>query len=254
MPISDDPYLLDAKAVNLYQQIAGSVMYASLIKPELMFYASQLGKVMSCPTEEHLTLARKVLQYMIHAVDDTITYHPPGHAGFTAADVAFKAFSDSDWACSLDTRRSHGSYVIMFAGAAIAWRSRSHKSVMLSTAAAEYYEASEACREIAFLRSVLSDFYGGDLPLTPLYIDNRAAIAMGQLPQFTEKQKHIPVRLCNLKECCAEKMVRLEPVPTKSELADIGTKALAQPAFERLKPVLLGRIPFSTIHVSSQLD
>ena len=248
MPIDSDPYKLDATVTNLYQQITGSIMYASLLKPELMFYASQLGKVMSCPTEEHLMLARKVLQYLIHSVADTITYRPAGHGGYSASDVAFLAFSDSDWACSLDTRRSHGSYVIMLAGAAITWRSRSHKSVMLSTAAAEYYEASEACREIAFLRDILRDYYGGDLPPTPLFIDNKACIAMGQLPQFTEKQKHIPVRLCHLKECCEEKMVQLEPISTKSELADIGTKALAQPAFERLKQVLIGKVPFSAIH------
>jgi len=54
---------------------------------------------------------------------------------------------------------------------------------MLSSAAAEYYEASEACREIAFVRGILSDFYGKDevepLEPTPLMIDNQAAIAMG---------------------------------------------------------------------------
>jgi hypothetical protein len=38
---------------NLYQQMAGSVMYASLLRPDLMYYASQLGKVMSRPSLEH---------------------------------------------------------------------------------------------------------------------------------------------------------------------------------------------------------
>ena len=49
----------------------------------------------------------------------------------------------------------------MFGGAAIAWRSKSKKSVMLSTAAAEYYEASEACREIAFVLSILANISTG---------------------------------------------------------------------------------------------
>jgi hypothetical protein len=101
----------------------------------------------------------------------------------------------------------------MYAGAAVSWRSRSHKSVMLSSAAAEYYEASEACQEIAFIRGILSDFCGTNesdpLSPTPLMIDNQAAIAMGQMPQFTEKQNHIPVRMCHLKECCAEGLVNL---------------------------------------------
>ena len=130
-------------------------------------------------------------------------------------------------------------------------RSRSHKSVMLSTAAAEYYEASEACREIAFVRGILADFYDTEaIKATPLYIDNHACIAMGQMPQFTEKQKHIPIRICHLKECCDDGMVELRPVATSNQLADIGTKALPLPAFNRLKEVISGRVSFSSINSS----
>ena len=35
-------------------------------------------------------------------------------------------FTDSDWATSVDTRCSHGCYVIMFAGAAIAHTSEKY--------------------------------------------------------------------------------------------------------------------------------
>ena len=60
----------------------------------------------------------------------------------------------------------------MFAGAAIAHRGKSHKSVMLSSAALEYYEATEGCRELAYIRGILKDFYGAECPSTPTYIDN----------------------------------------------------------------------------------
>jgi hypothetical protein len=43
---------------------------------------------------------------------------------------------------------------------------------MLSSAAAEYYEASEGCRELIYIRGILEDFYGQPLPPTPMYIDN----------------------------------------------------------------------------------
>ena len=54
-------------------------------------------------------------------------------------------------------KHAHGCYALMYAGAAVSCRSMSHKSVMLSTAAAEYHEASEAFREIAFIRRILAD-------------------------------------------------------------------------------------------------
>ncbi len=86
---------------------------------------------------------------------------------------------------------------------------------MLSTAAAEYHKASEACREVAFIRSLREDFYKSKLEPTPLLIDNQAAICMSKLPQFTGKQKNIPIRIGHLKDCCAEQMVKLHPVDTK---------------------------------------
>ena len=84
---------------------------------------------------------------------------------------------------------------------------------MLSTAATEYYKASEACREVAFIRSIVEDFYKSKLAPSPLLIDNQAAICMSKLPQFTEKQK-----------------------------------ALSQPVFERLKSALFGKFKFSDIN------
>ena len=141
---------------NLYQQIAGSLKYAAQLWPELMFCVSQLSHVMSCPTQENLSLARQVA----YCPDD-----PNDPLSETNNELIM--FMDSVWATSVDTRCSHGCYVIMFAGAAVAHRSKSHTSVMLSSAAAEYYEPSEVCRELAYIRGILKDFYGAECPSTP---------------------------------------------------------------------------------------
>jgi len=92
-------------------------------------------------------------------------------------------------------------------------------------------------------RCILEDFYGGAL----LPTDNEAAIAMGKIPQFTEHQKHIPIRIYHLKECAADKLVELRPIPTRNELADRVTKALAVPCFQRPKDVLIGKVRFSIL-------
>ena len=98
------------------------------------------------------------------------------------------------------------------------------------------------------MRSIMEDFYKSKLAPTPLLIDNQAAICMSKPPQFTEKQKRIPIRIGHLKDCCAEQMVKLHPVDTKNQLDDVGTKALAQPVFERLKSALFGKFKFSDIN------
>jgi hypothetical protein len=63
---------------------------------------------------------------------------------------------------------------------------------------------------------------------------------MAKMPVFSEKQKHIPIRVCHLRECCSNKMIELRPIGTRFEVADIGTKALPEPAFVMLRNVLLG--------------
>jgi hypothetical protein len=231
---------------NLYQQYCGCINYAALMRPELAFYASQICRVMSCPTTENLSLAQNILKYMIGSLDERLTFRPTDLKADVHDDVntELMLFTDSDWATCLETRRSHGCYVLMFAGACISHRSKAHKSVMLSSAAAEYYEASEGCRELAYIRGILEDFYGFRLPPTPTYIDNQACIQMGIAPVFSERQKHIPIRICHLKECRREGMVELRPISTKFQLADIGTKALPAPVFQPLRDTILGKMSF----------
>jgi len=167
-----------------------------------MFSISQLSRVMSCPIQENLSLARQGIKYIIGSLDLKIIYLPddPNDPLFETNNE-FIMFTDFDWATSVDTRCSHKSYVIIFAGAAIAHRSKSHKSIMLSSEAAEYYQASEGCRELVYIRGILKDFYGAECPSTPTYIDNQACIAMPKMPVYSEKQKHIPFRVCHLHEC-----------------------------------------------------
>jgi len=156
---------------NPYQQIAGSLNYAAQLRPEPMFSVSQLSRVMTCPTQENLSLARQVIKYIIGSLDLKITYRPDD-PNDPLCETNLMMFTVSDWATSVDTRCSHECYVVVFAGAAIAHRSKSCKSAMLSSAAADYYEASEGCRKLSYIHGILKDFYGSKCPSSPTYIDN----------------------------------------------------------------------------------
>jgi hypothetical protein len=70
---------------------------------------------------------------------------------------------------------------------------------------------------------------------------------MAKMPVFSEKQKHIPIPICHLRECCSNKMVELRPISTRFENADIGTKALPEPVFVMPCNVLLGITTFSEL-------
>ena len=66
-----------------------------------------------------------------------------------------EALSDSDLASDKDTRYSVYGYIIYFCGIPVAWKSKSRKSVVLSTTEAEYVAVSEVVKEIKFLYQML---------------------------------------------------------------------------------------------------
>ena len=67
-----------------------------------------------------------------------------------------EALSDSDFANDKDTRSSVYGYIIYLCGIPAVWKSKSMKSVVLSTTEAEYLAVSEVVKEIKFLFQMLS--------------------------------------------------------------------------------------------------
>ena len=59
-----------------------------------------------------------------------------------------EALSDSDFANDKNTRYSVYGYILSFCGVRVAWKSKSMKSVALSTTEAEYVAVSEVVKEI----------------------------------------------------------------------------------------------------------
>ena len=66
-----------------------------------------------------------------------------------------EALSDSDFTNDKDTRYSVYGYIIYFCGVPVAWKSKSMKSVVLSTTEAEYVAVSEVVKEIKFCTKCL---------------------------------------------------------------------------------------------------
>ena len=66
-----------------------------------------------------------------------------------------EGLSDSEYAEDRDTRISVYGYIIYFCGSPIAWKSKSGKSVTLSSTEAEYFATSEIAKEVIFAKNVI---------------------------------------------------------------------------------------------------
>jgi hypothetical protein len=109
--------------------------------------------------------------------------------------------------------------------------------VALSTTEAEYMASADATRQATWLRLLLDDLQIGLPTDTPVSIlnDNNGCIALSKNPVHHERSKHIAMRHHFLREKVENNTVKLDFVPSADNLADMLTKSLPQPAFERLK-------------------
>lgn len=66
-------------------------------------------------------------------------------------------------------------------------------------------------------------------------IDNQSAIQLSKNPVHHDRSKHINVKYHYIRECIEEGRVDVESVDTKSQMADILTKALGRDQFVKLR-------------------
>ena len=135
-----------------------------------------------------------------------------------------EGLSDSEYAGDKDTRISVYGYIIYFCNAPIAWKSKSGKSVTLSSTEAEYFATSEIAKEIIFAKQVLESIgIKIDFPIK-VKCDNVGAIYLANNYTTSQRTKHIDIRCHFVREFIEDGILKIEFVPSAENDADIFTK------------------------------
>jgi hypothetical protein len=178
---------------------------------------------------------QRVFEYLICCPDLGLCYSTAGEH-----PERLIAFSDSDWAGDYDEGRSTSGVFLKFAGAAIEAKSNKQKSVALSSTEAEYIAAAEAARCVYSTR-VLLDLLGcPQTHPTPLILDNTACIGMIDQPTSTARRRHINAIHHFVRKAAEDRVIKTQWIRSTEQEADILTKPLPRPAFERMRERLLG--------------
>ncbi|CCH47071.1 Transposon Ty1-GR2 Gag-Pol polyprotein [Wickerhamomyces ciferrii] len=121
-----------------------------------------------------------------------------------------------------------------FAGGPITWRSKLQPTIALSTTEAEFMAVCESTKDGLWCLMVLKDL-GIELKKFLIYNDNQGALKLLQHPSFHHKTKHIDTRHMFIRDHIASGTVKLEYLETGVQVADLLTKAIAAPPFNKLK-------------------
>ena len=170
-----------------YSEIVGSVLYLSVItRADIAYSVGVLTRHMKKPTYDACIAACRLLLYLKKTRNRGLRYH--GRA------LNLHAFTDSDWAGDLDTRRSTSGYVVVMAGAPIVWMSKLQPIVAVSSMEAEYIAAFFVIQEVTWIRAVLLSLGLARSDPTPVSIDNKSARDLALSPVHHQRSKHIDVK------------------------------------------------------------
>jgi hypothetical protein len=189
---------------------------------------NKVCQFLHAPTSIHWTSVKRILRYVKSTID--IGLKIPRKNSFLVS-----AFSDADWAGSVDDRRSIGGFAVFFGSSLISWSARKQATVARSSTEAEYKAMANATAEIIWLESLLAEL-GVRLRVAPsLWCDNLGATYLSANPVFHARAKHIEIDFHFVRERVVRKQLRVWLIPSRDQLADGFTKALPVHKFEEFK-------------------
>jgi hypothetical protein len=216
-PATDELELLDTSSLP-FAEVVGSLLYIAVCtRPDLSYAVNTLARYMSKPTKLAWDAALSVLRYLHKTSDAALV--------FSASASGLLAFSDSDFAADMHTRRSITGYAFILNGGAISWSSKLQPTVAVSTAESEYMAASSTVKESIWIRCLLFTF---DIHMLPVVIqtDNQAALALVKNPILSTQSKHIDVQIHFARERFLRGEVSFVYCPTANMAADFLTKSV----------------------------
>ncbi len=179
--------------------------------------------------KSHWKALKRILAYLKKAINFGLLF------GGGSSEIC--GYCDSDYAGDLESRRFTSGAVFTLHNGSVSWFSRRQTCVALSTTETEFFSAAEGTKEGIWLKHLHLKL-GATESATPLRCDNQGAIALIHDPVFHHHTKHMDVRFFFIRDAQQEGRINVSYIETESQLADIFTKALAVPRFEKLRKEL----------------
>ena len=242
------PTVPDTKLVSYARELMGSLIYATLTRPDCKYACSKLASVVTNPTSDEISAMERVLKYMYATRNTALTFRPgpwTGPDGTVHEPLEMAVYVDASFAPS-EGRKSQTGFAILLAGAAILAKSGKQTQVTDSTGYSEAIALHECANWVIVVRNQLKLMFSEktrpavfERP-TRIHEDNSAAVTFAQKGPGP-RSLHWDVKLQYVRELqTVFKVIEVVPIATDLQIADVLTKALGIDQHLRLSELLMG--------------
>uniref|UniRef100_A0A2N9HLM6 Integrase catalytic domain-containing protein n=1 Tax=Fagus sylvatica TaxID=28930 RepID=A0A2N9HLM6_FAGSY len=207
-----------------YSSAVGSLMYAMVCtRPDIAHAVGVVSRFMVNPGKEHWEAVKWIFRYLRGSSKSCLS--------FGSSKPVLEGYTDADMAGDLDGRKSTSGFLFTFAGGAVSWQSKLQKCVALSTTEAEYIAATEAGKEMLWMKRFLQDL-GLKQDEYVVHCDSQSALDLSKNSMYHSRTKHIDVRYHWLRLIVDQQLMQLRKIHTDKNLANMLTKVVPKEKLE----------------------
>ncbi len=148
------------------------------------------------------------------------------------------------------TAKSRCGWIIFYAGCPVSWASKLQSQVALSTT--EYIAMSQALHDVIPVMNVPQESREQEFQVIcnepyvycKVFEDNSGALELARLLKLRPRTKHINFCYHHFLEYVQKGLIKIFPIHTKDQIADVLTKPLAQNDFQH--PCAASNLPQAT--------
>jgi hypothetical protein len=237
----DEPSVIDKLPL---QELIGTLLHATITRKDILCAVGKIARFMSNGQRKHYEAAKQILFHLVQTADLALVLGK-------FSDDMLKGNHDAGFAKEFDFRSRTGS-CLFYWGSLILALSKVQKLTTISTAESEYVAANEGCVSHLYVHQYLGTI-GIKAPTEIVYVDNQAAISMTKDLANYNRTKHIAIRYHSTKGFIDDGYFKFEYIKTDDNVADIFTKLLARPKFEKFRSMLGYRFGYTTSRRSDEM-
>jgi transposase InsO family protein len=222
-----------------FMELVGTLLYAVIsTRPDAAHAVQRLTRHMQAPLQIHMREAERVLRYLGETKHMGLTFGQGGQKD-PAAEIEVSAYADADWANDKTDRKSITGWITRINGDVVSWASKKQRTVAQSTCEAELYAEAAAINEVLWLRGLLEELGLTVGKPSRVYGDNQSTIAVSKNGVKSERTKHVDIKFNFVTETVESGVIQLDWVQSSEQQADIFTKGLARPLFEKMREAIM---------------